>query len=190
MMMVSDDCMVEYPISDSGEDDAEGEEINTPPPPPEFASKTENPLPSAGPDTTPNVNRDPLGINQHLKVEVSDVLSAPAPPHHIDQMWLFSAVGFEKTRVWTYHFLSLFLAVPFAFLCGSFLAVLTCLHFWFVVPVLQMSNTFRPCLRTLCFCAVNIFIAPFCMFFALCCSHMALLVSSRDWHQMRDKHIV
>ncbi|XP_077451061.1 caveolin-2 [Stigmatopora argus] len=188
-MMVSKACMVECAVSDSNEDDEAEEEITTPPPPPEFASKAATPLPSALPDTNSNINRDPLGINQHLKVEVSDILGVPTP-HHIGQVWLFSAVVFEKTRVWTYYFLSLFLAVPFACLCGTFLAILTCLHFWLVVPVIQMSYTFRPCLRSLSFCAVNIFIAPICMFIALCCSHIAFLVSSRGWHQMRDKHIV
>lgn len=76
--MVSDDCLVECKISDdSDEDNAGGEEqINTPPPPPEFASKTSTPVPKpvtpltgpATPSPTCPINRDPYGINQHLKV--------------------------------------------------------------------------------------------------------------------------
>ncbi|KAM7404263.1 hypothetical protein PAMP_011629 [Pampus punctatissimus] len=143
MMMVSDDCLVECRIDDSDEDVGEEEQINTPPPPPEFASKVSTPSPkppsppSANPTPTPTptsthpVSRDPYGINQHLKVEVSDVLAEPVTPRSIDQVWFYSVVGFESARIWTYRCLSLLLAVPFAFLCGVFLAVLACLHVWY-----------------------------------------------------------
>ncbi|XP_077398822.1 caveolin-2 [Vanacampus margaritifer] len=193
MTMATDDCTVECPVSDSDEDDdVAGEQINIPPPPPEFASKATTPMLSAradapratqaAPPHAQTVNRDPYGINQHLKVVVSDVLPETA-------VSLYSAVGFEKTRVWTYRFLSLLLAVPFAFLCGTFLAIFACLHVWFVIPCLQLSNTFLPCLRSLSLCAVNSFIAPFCMSFALCCSQIAIFVSNGGCHQMREKDI-
>ncbi|XP_042264725.1 caveolin-2 [Thunnus maccoyii] len=199
MMMVSDDCLVECRIDDSDEDEGgEEEQINTPPPPPEFACKAPTPLPQpptpppapAMPTPTHPVNRDPYGINQHLKVEVSDVLAEPATPHSIDQVWLYSVVGFERARIWTYRCLSLLFAVPFALLCGIFLAILTCLHVWFVVPCIQLSNTFLPCLRSLCICVVSDFISPFCTSFALCCSQIAISLSNKDWHQMREKEAV
>ncbi|XP_077367950.1 caveolin-2 [Festucalex cinctus] len=200
MTMAIDDCTLECHISDSDEDDVAGEQINIPPPPPEFASKATTPVLSAhadapratqaAPPHAQTVNRDPYGINQHLKVVVSDILPRAEAPHSIEQVSLYSSVGFEKTRVWTYRFLSLLLAVPFAFLCGTFLAILAYLHVWFVIPCIQLSHTFLPCLRSLIFCAVNSFIAPFCMSFALCCSQIAIFVSNRHWHQMRDKNIV
>ncbi|XP_059188478.1 uncharacterized protein cav4b [Centropristis striata] len=210
MMMVSDDCLVECKIDDDS-DEADGgeEQISIPPPPPEFASKastpapkpptpptapaTPTPTPTPTPSPTPSlslVNRDPHGINQHLQVEVSDVLAEPATPRSIDRVWLYSVGGFEKTRIWTYRCLSLLLAVPFALLCGIFLAVLACLHVWFVVPCIQLSNTFLPCLRSLCLCAVNVFISPFCTSLALCCSQIAITLSNKDWHPMKDKETV
>uniref|UniRef100_A0A665X6H1 Caveolin n=1 Tax=Echeneis naucrates TaxID=173247 RepID=A0A665X6H1_ECHNA len=174
--MVSDDCLVECKINDSSdEDDGGGEQINTPPPPPEFASKVPTPV-------------DPNGINKHLQVlEVSDVLAEPVTPRSMDKVWLYSVTGFERARIWTYRGLTLLLAVPFALLCGIFLALLACLHVWFVVPCIQLSNTFLPCLRSLCICAVNVFISPFCTSFALCCSQIALSLSNKEWHQMSDK---
>ncbi|XP_071331650.1 caveolin-2 [Trachinotus anak] len=199
MMMVSDDCLVECKIDDdSDEDDGGGEQMNTPPPPPEFASKAPTPAPKAPtpptvpatPTPPPPVNRDPYGINKHLQVEVSDVLAEPATPHSIDSVWLYSVTGFERARIWTYRLLTLLFAVPFALLCGIFLAVLACLHVWFVVPCIQLSNTFLPCLRSLCMCAVNVFISPFCTSLALCCSQMAVSLSNKDWHQMKDKEAV
>ncbi|XP_033944123.1 caveolin-2 isoform X1 [Pseudochaenichthys georgianus] len=209
MMMVSDDCLVECKIDDDSDDydDREEEQITTPPPPPEFASKVPTPAPkpptpSTAPATptpthtptstrTPSptlpVNRDPHGINQHLKIEVSDVLAEPATPHSIDRVWLHSVVGFEKTRIWTYRCLSLLFAVPLALLCGISLAILACLHVWFVVPCIQLSTTFLPCMRSLCMCGVNVFITPFCTSLALCCSQIAVTLSNKDYHQMRDK---
>nr|XP_020473579.1 caveolin-2-like [Monopterus albus] len=174
--MVSDDYLVECKINDdSDENSGGGEPIDIPPPPPEFASKA----------PTPVSITDPYGINKHLKVEVSNVLAEPARLRSIDQVWLYSVVGFERTRIWTYRCLTLLFAVPFALLCGIFLAILACLHVWFVVPCIQLSNTFLPCLRSLCMCAVNVFISPFCMSLALCCSQIAISLSNKDWHQMR-----
>ncbi|XP_032375697.1 caveolin-2 [Etheostoma spectabile] len=198
MMMVSDDCLVECKIDDDSDVDNGEEQINTPPPPPEFASKAATPVPeSSTPPTAPAtpmptcpVNRDPHGINQHLKVEVSDVLAEPATPRSTDQVWLYSVVGFEWARIWTYRCLSFLLAVPFALLCGISLAILACLHVWFVVPCIQLSNTFLPCLRSLCMCTVNAFISPFCTSLALCCSQIAISLSNKDWHQMKDKETV
>ncbi|KAM8830326.1 caveolin-2 [Synchiropus picturatus] len=192
MTMVSDDCLVECRIDDSDEDDGSGEQMRTPPPPPEFASKGSTPSPK--PPTPPAaptlpVSRDPYGINRHLKVDVSDVLAEPAAPRSIDQVWLYSVVGFEKTRVWTYTVLSLLLAVPFAFLCGLFLAVLACLHVWFVVPFLQLSNTFLPCLRSIWICSLNVFISPLCSSLALCCSQVVVSLSKQDWTAKKEREI-
>ncbi|GAA6223555.1 caveolin-2-like, partial [Lates japonicus] len=196
MMMVSDDCLVECKIDDDSDgDEGGGEQMNTPPPPPEFASKASTPAPKpptpptapATPTPTHPVSRDPYGINKHLKVEVSDVLAEPATPRSIDLVWLYSVIGFERARIWTYRCLTLLLAVPFALLCGIFLAILASLHVWFVVPCIQLSNTFLPCLRSLCMCAVNSIISPFCLSVALCCSQIAISLSNKDWHQVRDK---
>ncbi|KAM3871554.1 caveolin-2 [Diretmus argenteus] len=200
MMMVSDDCLVECQIDDDDEDEDNGggEQINTPPPPPEFASKSPTPpskpppTPPAAPATptpTQPVNRDPYGINQHLKVEVSDVLAEPATPRSIDGVWLYSIIGFESARIWTYRCLSLLFAVPFALLSGIFLALLACLHVWFVMPCIQLSNTFLPCLRSLWMCVVNMFIFPFCLSLARCCSQIAISLSNKNWPLMSEKNV-
>ncbi|XP_020778181.1 caveolin-2 [Boleophthalmus pectinirostris] len=191
--MISDECLVECPIDDDDEDEEEVQLAFSAPPPPEFASTA--PTPSSKPPTAPAtpapsppappVSRDPYGINQHLKVEVSDVLAEPASPHSIDQVWFYSVRGFEKTRVWSYRILSLFLAVPFAFLCGVSLGLLACLHVWFVVPLAQLSHTFIPCVRSVWICAVNILVSPLCTSLALCCSHVAIIFSNKEWQSLK-----
>lgn len=75
--MISDDCLVECPIDD---DDEESLAVSAPPPP-EFASKDPTPSPKpptpstapAAPVQMPLINRDPYGINQHLKPTVHSV---------------------------------------------------------------------------------------------------------------------
>ncbi|KAK7884767.1 hypothetical protein WMY93_027890 [Mugilogobius chulae] len=195
-IMISDECLVECPIDD---DEDEEQLALSAPPPPEFASKepTPSPKPPTAPATpapsppAPPVNRDPLGINQHLKVVVSDVLAEPAFPHSIDQVWFYSVHGFEKTRVWSYRILSLLLAIPFALICGISLGLLACLHVWFIVPLAQLSHTFLPCVRSVWICAVNILLAPLFTSLALCCSHIAILFSKNYWQPIKpDKDVV
>ncbi|CAL9702489.1 unnamed protein product [Knipowitschia caucasica] len=194
--MIRDECLVECPIDDDEED--EDQLVLSAPPPPEFASKepSPSPKPPTGPTTpapsplTPPVSRDPCGINQHLKVEVSDVLAEPASPHSVDLVWVYSLRGFETARVWSYKILSLLLAVPFALLCGVSLGLLACLHVWLVVPLAQLSQTFVPCVRSVWMCAVNLLVSPLCTSLALCCSHVAIILSNKDWPPLRaDKEV-
>ncbi|XP_076015366.1 caveolin-2 isoform X1 [Genypterus blacodes] len=131
-----------------------------------------------------------LSLHHSLQVEVSKVLTEPLTPHSSDRVWLYSVAGFETVRIWTYRCLSLLFAVPFALLAGIFLALLACLHVWCVVPFIELSKTFLPCLRSLWICAVNIFISPFCISLALCCSQIAILLSKKDWPPVRDKEHV
>ncbi|KAF6719558.1 Caveolin-2 [Oryzias melastigma] len=187
MMMVKDDCLVECKIDDSDE-----EQINIPPPPPEFASKAPTPKPptpppeQAPPTPTCPVNRDPKGINRHLKVDVSDVLSEPTAPHSVAGVWTVSVWGFERTRVWTYRCLTLLLAVPMAFVCGVSVAVLASLRVWFLVPCIQLSSIFLPCLRSLCLCAVDVVVSPFCVSLALCCSQIFVTLTRKDKLESKD----
>lgn len=60
----------------------------------------------------------------------------------------------------------------------------------FLVPCIQLSNTFLPCLRSLVICAVNVFISPFCMSLALCCTQISISLSNKDLDRKRDKDTV
>ncbi|XP_061591050.1 caveolin-2-like [Cololabis saira] len=192
MMTVADDSLVGCEI-----DDSDDEQINIPPPPPEFASRDSTPAfkpPTPSPATPPTptcpVNRDPNGISKHLKVDVGEVLSESTGPYSADGAWMCSAAVFEKTRIWTYRCLSLLLAVPLSFLYGISLALLASLRVWFLVPCVHLSNTFLPCLRSLCLCAVDVFVSPFCICIALCCSQITVSLSNKSWNQKTEKETV
>lgn len=62
--------------------------------------------------------------------------------------------------------------------------------FRFVVPCIQLSNTFLPCVRSVWMCTLNVFISPFCASVALCCSQVAVSLSNKDWQPVRDKEAV
>ncbi|KAM6976787.1 caveolin-2 [Aplochiton taeniatus] len=195
MMMVSDDCLVECPIDDDDDEEEEEDEDDAaleieppPPPPPQFASKPPTPpSPAATPPTAPATptseqpkTRDLYGINQHLKVEFSDVLAEPAWPHSADRVWTYSAVGFETARLWGYRCLSALCAVPLALLSGILLALLACLHIWCVMPCIQVCHTCLPCVRSLWMAVVNIFISPLCSSIALCCSQISISLAKEQ----------
>ncbi|XP_036388091.1 caveolin-2 [Megalops cyprinoides] len=169
--MMSDEYLVECKIDD--DDDEEDEKLHqTPPPPPQFSTPaTPQPLVSQ-PES-----RDPYGINQHLKVEFSDVLAEPASPHSCDRVWIYSGIGFESARIWSYRCLTLLCAVPVSLLTGCLFAFLACLHIWCVMPCVQVFHSCLPCVRSLWLSVVNIFIAPLCSSVARCCSGLYVKLS-------------
>ncbi|KAG5836033.1 hypothetical protein ANANG_G00250320 [Anguilla anguilla] len=172
--MMSDEYLVDCKLDD--DDDDEDEEAleklqQTPPPPPEFST------PSPYPSLSQLESRDPYGVNQHLKVEFSDVLAEPASPHSCDRVWVYSGIGFESARIWSYRCLTLLLAVPVSLLSGCLFAWLACLHIWCVMPCVQVFHSCLPWVRTLWFSVINIFLGPLCESVSRCCSGLYVTLS-------------
>ncbi|KAF7246466.1 Caveolin-2 [Varanus komodoensis] len=76
------------------------------------------------------VDRDPNGINSHLKLGFEDVIAEPPSTHSFDRVWICSNALFELSKYLMYKLLTLFLAVPLALVAGILFAVLSCLHIW------------------------------------------------------------
>ncbi|KAJ8399598.1 hypothetical protein AAFF_G00410090 [Aldrovandia affinis] len=168
--MMSDEYLVDCKIDDDEDDEVE-KLHQTPPPPPEFSTATPQP------SLSQLESRDPYSINQHLKVEFSDVLAEPASPHSGDRVWVYSGIGFESARIWSYRCLTLVLAVPFSLLSGCLFAWLACLHIWCVMPCVQVFHSCLPCVRSLWLSVVNIFIEPFCTSVSRCCAGLYVQLS-------------
>ncbi|KAJ8359418.1 hypothetical protein SKAU_G00159430 [Synaphobranchus kaupii] len=168
---MSDEYLVECKIDDDDEEEDEEELNQTPPPPLEFST------PSPHSSLYQLESRDPYGINQNLKVEFSDVLAEPASPHSCDRVWVYSGIGFESARIWSYRCLTLLLAVPVSLLSGCLFAWLACLHIWCVMPCVQVFHSCLPWVRSLWLSVVNIFIAPFCKSVARCCTGVYVTLS-------------
>ncbi|KAK1801725.1 hypothetical protein P4O66_022359, partial [Electrophorus voltai] len=121
--MMSDEYLVECKIDDDeNEDDEEMKNIHScPTPPTQFTSASQNSLIYAE-------SRDPFGVNSHLKVDFSDVLAEPASTHSYDRVWVYSGIGFEAVRIWSYRCLTTLCAVPVSCLSGCLFALLAFLH--------------------------------------------------------------
>lgn len=179
---MSDEYLVECNIDDDDDDDdAEDEEgmrlylAPHPPPPPQFSSSSLSVTPE--PSLQHFDTRDPYGVNKHLKVEFSDVLAEPVSTHTYDRVWVYSSIGFESARIWSYRCLTVLCAVPVSLLSGCLFALLACLHIWCVMPCIQVCHTCLPCLRSLWMSVVNIFITPFCESISRCYTGIFLALS-------------
>ncbi|KAL8221292.1 UNVERIFIED_CONTAM: Caveolin-2 [Gekko kuhli] len=76
------------------------------------------------------LDRDPHGLNNHLKLGFEDVIAEPASTHSFDRVWICSHALFELSKYLIYKLLTLFLAIPLALIAGILFAVLSCLHIW------------------------------------------------------------
>ncbi|XP_053113171.1 caveolin-2 isoform X3 [Hemicordylus capensis] len=75
-------------------------------------------------------DRDPHGLNTHLKLGFDDVIAEPASTHSFDRVWICSHALFEISKYLIYKLLTLILAIPLALVAGILFAVLSCLHIW------------------------------------------------------------
>ncbi|XP_062872134.1 caveolin-2 [Trichomycterus rosablanca] len=173
--MISDEYLVECRIDDDDDScDADEEDDmkiqTTPTVPPQFCSNSQVCI-------NQGQTRDPYGINDHLKVDFSDVLAEPVSTHSYDRVWVYSSIGFESARIWSYRCLTALCAIPVSCISGCLFALLACLHSWCVMPCVQMCHTCLPCVRSLWMSLVNIFIVPVCVSVAHCCSGIYILYS-------------
>ncbi|KAM3832977.1 caveolin-2 isoform 2-T2 [Vipera latastei] len=75
-------------------------------------------------------DRDPHGLNSHLKLGFEDVIAEPTSTHSFDKVWVCSHALFEYSKYLIYKLLTLVLAIPLALVAGILFAVLSCLHIW------------------------------------------------------------
>uniref|UniRef100_A0A7N4P6T5 Caveolin-2 n=1 Tax=Sarcophilus harrisii TaxID=9305 RepID=A0A7N4P6T5_SARHA len=75
-------------------------------------------------------DRDPRGLNTHLKLGFEDVIAEPESAHSFDKVWICSHALFEISKYLIYKVLTVLLAIPLAFVAGIFFATLSCLHIW------------------------------------------------------------
>ncbi|KAI5095882.1 hypothetical protein C0J45_14312, partial [Silurus meridionalis] len=172
VIMMSDEYLVECKIDDDDDYEEEVMRIHpTPTPPPQFCSSSQV-------SVSHGETRDPYGVNHHLRVEYSDVLAEPASPQSYEKVWVYSSIGFESARIWSYRCLTTLFSIPVSCLSGCLFALLACLHIWCLMPCVQVCHTCLPCVRSLWMSVVNIFIMPLCMSAAHCCRGIYVLFSN------------
>ncbi|XP_065279806.1 caveolin-2 [Emys orbicularis] len=105
-------------------------------------------------------DRDPHGLNTHLKLGFEDVLAEPASFHSFDKVWICSHALFELSKYALYKLLTLFLAIPLALVAGIVFAVLSCLHIWIVMPFIKTCLMVLPSVQTVWKSVTDVLIAP------------------------------
>ncbi|XP_034540655.1 caveolin-2 [Notolabrus celidotus] len=105
-------------------------------------------------------DRDPNDINAHLKVGFDDVIAEPMSSHSFDKVWIGSHAVFELVKFIFYRLLSTLLAVPMAFILGVVFGVLSCIHIWVVMPLIQCFLMLLPSVRVVWRSLTDMFLTP------------------------------
>ncbi|XP_071387065.1 caveolin-2 [Centroberyx affinis] len=105
-------------------------------------------------------DRDPNDINAHLKVGFDDVIAEPSSTHSFDKVWIGSHAVFELVKYVFYRLLTTLLAVPMAFILGLVFGVLSCIHIWLVMPVIQGFMMALPSVQLVWRSLTDTFVAP------------------------------
>ncbi|XP_051546280.1 caveolin-2-like [Myxocyprinus asiaticus] len=114
---------------------------------------------------TPAPERDPKDINTYIKVGFEDVIAEPISTHSFDRVWIGSHAVFELMKYVFYRILTTFLAVPMAFVGGIVFGILSCIHIWVVMPVVQGCMMTLPPIQVIWTSLMDIFIGP--LFFSI-----------------------
>ncbi|XP_013865723.1 caveolin-2 [Austrofundulus limnaeus] len=105
-------------------------------------------------------DRDPSGINAHLKVGFEDLIAEPVSAHSFDRVWVGSHATFELVKFFFYRLLSALLAVPAAFLLGLLFGGLSCVRVWLVMPTVQSFMMLLPSLQIVWRSLMDTFTTP------------------------------
>ncbi|XP_069759976.1 caveolin-2 [Narcine bancroftii] len=112
------------------------------------------------PEEREHHRRDPRGINDHIKVSFEDVIAEPAETHSFDGIWICSHAMFEVSKFVLYKVLTLFLAIPLAFIIGILFAVISYVHIWLLMPIVKTFMIFLPSCKIIWKITMDTFISP------------------------------
>ncbi|XP_067881890.1 caveolin-2-like [Heterodontus francisci] len=131
-------------------------------------SRESTPEPTQPTGTSGQENRDPRGLNQHLKVDFPEVIAEPSSIHSFDKVWAWSNVSFEVCKLWSYRILSLLCAIPVSILTGCLFSLVTCLHIWCLTPCVRMCLLSRPTCQSVCHSLTDVIVTPLCSSMGRC----------------------
>ncbi|KAM4573530.1 caveolin-2 [Odontesthes bonariensis] len=126
----------------------------------EFNRSIEPILSKKGKLYTAAPDRDPHDVNAHLKVGFEDVIAEPISTHSFDKVWIGSHAAFELVKFIFYRLLTTLLAVPMAFILGLVFGILSCIHIWVMMPMIQSLMMFLPSLQKVWRSLMDMFVTP------------------------------
>ncbi|XP_078273570.1 caveolin-2-like [Rhinoraja longicauda] len=105
-------------------------------------------------------DRDPGGNNTHVKVSFEDVIAEPVATQSFDGIWICSHASFEVSKFLLYKVLTLFLAIPLAFIIGILFAVTSYVHIWFLMPIVKTFMMILPPIKIIWKSIMDMFVSP------------------------------
>ncbi|XP_008408858.1 caveolin-2 isoform X3 [Poecilia reticulata] len=102
------------------------------------------------------------------------MIGEPSSAHSFDRVWIGSHATFELVKFFFYRLLTTLLAVPMAFTLGLVFGVLSCVHIWLVMPVVQSSMMLLPSAQKIWRSLTDIFIAPLFQSLGKCLSSIQI----------------
>ncbi|EDV25193.1 uncharacterized protein TRIADDRAFT_56887 [Trichoplax adhaerens] len=91
-------------------------------------------------------DRDPNGINEHLKVSFSEVFAEPHGNYSFDAIWKLSYTIFEGSKLWCYRIISAIFALPCALFCGCYFACVVFGQIWAYTPCIRGLSILFGCM--------------------------------------------
>ncbi|XP_051886703.1 caveolin-2 [Pristis pectinata] len=122
------------------------------------------------PEQREHHRRDPGGINTHIKVSFEDVIAEPVATQSFDGIWICSHASFEISKFVLYKVLTLFLAIPLAFIIGILFAVISYVHIWFLMPIVKTFMMILPSIKVIWKSIMDTFVSPLCESMGRCFS--------------------
>lgn len=114
-------------------------------------------------------NRDPQGINGHIKVKFADIIAEPDPEvYSFDKVWELSFSTFTNTKIWCYRILSAIFALPCALCWGCYFACIAFCGVWCCMPCIKSEEIEIGCVRKIWVFFVDAIVAPCCVAFGKC----------------------
>ncbi|KAB5571636.1 hypothetical protein PHYPO_G00227340 [Pangasianodon hypophthalmus] len=128
----------------------------------------------------PLLDRDPRDINAHLKVDFEDVIAEPSSVHSLDSVWIGSHALFELIKFSFYRVLTTLLAIPMALVAGLVFAILSCVHIWVVMPLVQSCMMTLPSVQVIWSSLMDTFVRPVLRSAGRCLSSISIKSCKAD----------
>ncbi|KAL4226695.1 Caveolin-1 [Mactra antiquata] len=107
-------------------------------------------------------NRDPNGLNSHIKVQFEDVLGEPEGAHAIDCVWKLSYKCFECGKNLCYKIMTTLCGICIALCWGCDFAATAFNHVWCYTPCLRDFSICVGCFQKVYGTVINCCCGPFC----------------------------
>jgi len=80
-------------------------------------------------------NRDPLQINDEVRINFEDIIAEPNGYHSSKYVWHMSTTIYNWGKDAAYQFVSFVFGIPLSLLWGCVFALVACCHVWFYSPL-------------------------------------------------------